>query len=81
MSRETPIPCTPKAIEFAHRLTDAAQEIVDDLQMNGLELMQGAAIYAGIVAKLQAQEGREEIVARASADIVFRLGCGQSRSN
>ena len=71
-----PIQCTQGAFDFARRLNDAAQRIIDDLGLTGCDVIQGAAIYAGTVAKLNARPGSEAIVAMLSADIVNRLAAG-----
>jgi hypothetical protein len=67
-------------MDYVRRMIDASDRIWRELQMTGGEVTQGAAVFAGLVARTNAVSGCEEIVGMVSAEIVMRLASGGAKT-
>lgn len=70
----TPLKITAVSMEYAQRLFAAADSIQADLGMTGGQVVEGAALFAGIVARANAKPGEGPTVAAAAAQIVEQIG-------
>jgi hypothetical protein len=75
-----PIETSQATMDYVHRLIDASSHIWRELGLNGGEVTQGAAIFAGMIAKCNAKAGHEEVVGMMSAAIFMRLGGGAAKT-
>lgn len=76
-----PIQVTQDAYDFAVRLAEAAQAIVDEMDLTGAAQTEGAALYAGLIAKCNARDGCAVEAAEMAACIVRRIASGGHRVN
>jgi hypothetical protein len=61
------------ALRFAQRLFEIAGPLVHEMGLTGGQVAEGAAIFAGIIARDNAKPGEQAIVGDLAAAIVRRL--------
>lgn len=75
------IQVSAKAFEYARRLVDIADHLQRELEMSGGDVAQGAAVFAGFMARCNARPGAGSTVGMISAAIVQRLAAGTESVN
>ncbi|HEV2675530.1 MAG TPA: hypothetical protein VGV37_13380 [Aliidongia sp.] len=73
-----PIETNAATMDYVHQLIAAGHEIAEALGLNGGEVVQGAAIFAGMQARCNARPGMAEVVGEMSAEVVRRLATGRT---